>query len=125
LQKFRKERRRTPADCFECGNTTHFITDCPKQKKIDSNKHNYTNWNDSNNRGDDKKKYCFRDKKKKKKKLQKIMFQVYAALSDFDFSSDDSSSSEEDEKVKRKQDDFTGLCLMGKSSKTSPTLTLM
>jgi hypothetical protein len=36
-------------------------------------------------------------------------------LSDFDFSSDDSSSSEEVEKVKRKQDDFTGLCLMGKS----------
>jgi hypothetical protein len=38
-------------------------------------------------------------------------------LSDFDFSSDDSSRPEEDEKVKRKQDDFTGLCLMGKSSK--------
>jgi hypothetical protein len=38
-------------------------------------------------------------------------------LSDFDFSSDDSSSSEEDEKVKHKQDDFTSLCLMGKSSK--------
>jgi hypothetical protein len=38
-------------------------------------------------------------------------------LSDFDFSSDDSSSSEEDEKVKHKQDDFTGLCLMDKSSR--------
>jgi hypothetical protein len=36
-------------------------------------------------------------------------------LSDFDFSSNDSSSSEEDEKVKRKQGDFMGLCLMGKS----------
>jgi hypothetical protein len=36
-------------------------------------------------------------------------------LSDFNFSSDDSSNSEEDEKVKRKQDDFTGICLMGKS----------
>jgi hypothetical protein len=34
-----------------------------------------------------------------------------------DFSSDDSSSSEEDEKVKRKPGDFTGLCLMGKSSR--------
>jgi hypothetical protein len=44
------------------------------------------------------------------------MFQVCAALSDYDFSSDDSSSSEEDEKVKRKPDDFTGLCLLGKSS---------
>jgi hypothetical protein len=38
-------------------------------------------------------------------------------LSDFDFSSDDSSSSEEDEKFKRKQGDFTVLCLMGKSSR--------
>jgi hypothetical protein len=39
------------------------------------------------------------------------------ALSDFDFSSNDSSSSEEVEKVKREQGDFTGLCLIGKSSK--------
>jgi hypothetical protein len=46
------------------------------------------------------------------------MSQACAALSDFDFSSDDSSSSEEDEKVKRKQGNFTGLCLMGKSSRT-------
>jgi hypothetical protein len=38
-------------------------------------------------------------------------------LSNFNFSSDDSSSSEEDEKVKCKQADFTGLCLMGKSSR--------
>jgi hypothetical protein len=38
-------------------------------------------------------------------------------LSDFDFSSDDSSSSEEDDEAKRKQDDFTGLCLMGKFSR--------
>jgi hypothetical protein len=41
---------------------------------------------------------------------------VFATLSDFDFSSEDSSSSEEDEKIKCKKDDFTGLCLMGKSS---------
>jgi hypothetical protein len=40
-----------------------------------------------------------------------------ATLSDLDFSSDDSSSSEEDEKVKHKTGDFTGLCLMGKSSR--------
>jgi hypothetical protein len=45
------------------------------------------------------------------------MSRAYASLSNFDFSSDDFSSSEEDEKVKRKQDDFTGLCLMGKSSR--------
>jgi hypothetical protein len=40
-----------------------------------------------------------------------------AALSDIDFSSDDSSSFEEDERPKRKTGDFTGLCLMGKSSR--------
>jgi hypothetical protein len=50
-------------------------------------------------------------------KFQKIMSQACTVLSDFDFSSDDSSSSEEDEKVKCKQDDFTDLCLMGKSSR--------
>jgi hypothetical protein len=38
-------------------------------------------------------------------------------MSDFNFSSDDSSSSKEDEKVKHKQGNFTGLCLMGKSSR--------
>jgi hypothetical protein len=42
---------------------------------------------------------------------------VCATLSDFDFSSDDSSNSEEDGKVKRKQVNFTSLCLMGKSSR--------
>jgi hypothetical protein len=42
---------------------------------------------------------------------------VCAALSDLDFSSDDSSNSEEDERPKRKTGDFTGLCLMGKSSR--------
>jgi hypothetical protein len=114
LHKFHKERRRSPRGCFECGNTTHIIADCPKRKKLySSNKYNYTNPNDSSNKGDERKKYCFGDKKKK---FQKIMSRACAALSDFDFSSDDSACSEENEKVKRKQDDFTGLCLMGKSS---------
>jgi regulator of replication initiation timing len=45
-----------------------------------------------------------------------MMSRACAALSDLDFSSDDSSSSEEDERPKRKTDDFTDLCLMGKSS---------
>jgi hypothetical protein len=45
------------------------------------------------------------------------MSRACAALSNFNFFSDDSSSSEEDEKVKHKQDDFTGLYLMGKSSR--------
>jgi hypothetical protein len=44
-----------------------------------------------------------------------MMSRACAALSDLDFFSDDSSSSEENEKVKRKPDDFTGFCLMGKS----------
>jgi hypothetical protein len=114
LHKFRKERRRSPRGCFECGDTTHFIADCPKRKKFDSsNKYNYNNQNDSSDKGEGKKKYHFGDKKKK---FQKMMSRACAALSDLDFSSDDSSSSEEDERPKRKTGDFTGLYLMGKSS---------
>jgi hypothetical protein len=115
LHKFRKERRRSPRGCFKCGDTTHFITDCPKRKKLNSssNKYEYTKRNDYS-KGDDKKKYYFGDNNKK---FQKIMSRACAALIDFDFSSDDSSSSEEDEKFKRKPGDFTGLCLMGKSSR--------
>jgi hypothetical protein len=114
LHKFHKERRRSPWGYFECGDTSHFITDCPKRKKLDSssNKYDYTKRNDYS-KGNNKKKYWFRDKKKKK--LQKMMSRTCAALSDLNFSSDDSSNSEEDEKVKRKPDDFTSLCLMGMS----------
>jgi hypothetical protein len=32
LHKFCKERRRSPRGYFKCGDTTHFITDCPKRK---------------------------------------------------------------------------------------------
>jgi hypothetical protein len=102
LHKFHEERRRSPRGCFECGDTTHFITYCPKWKKLDAS---------FSYKGEGKKKYRFRNKKKK---FQKMMFRACATFSDFDFSSDDSSSSEEDEKTKRKIDDFTGLCLMGK-----------
>jgi hypothetical protein len=72
LHLFRKERRRSPRGCFECGDTTHFVADCPKRKNLDSssNKYNYNNWNNSSSKGNDKK-YCFRDDKKKK--FQKIM----------------------------------------------------
>jgi hypothetical protein len=119
MHKFRKETRRSHRGCFECDNTTHFIDDCPKRKKLDSsNKYDHTNQNDYS-KDDNKKKNRFGDKKKTKK-FQKIMSRACAALNDFDFSSDDSSSSEEDEKVKRKQGDFTSLCLMGKSSKSIP-----
>jgi hypothetical protein len=41
LHKFYKERRRSPKGCFECGDTTHFITDCPKRKKLDSSSNKY------------------------------------------------------------------------------------
>jgi hypothetical protein len=117
LHRFRKERRRSLRGCFECGNTTHFIADCPKWKKLNSsNKYNYNNLNDSSNKGEGKKKYRFRDKKEKKK-FQKMMPRACAALSDLDFFNDDSSSSDEDEKPKRKTGDFTGICLMGKYSR--------
>jgi hypothetical protein len=107
LHRFRKERRRSPRGYFECTDTTHFIADCPKRNKLESSssKYDYTKRNDYN-KGNDKK-YRFGDKKKKK--FQKMMSQACAALSDLDFSSDDSS--------KRKMGNFTGLCLMGKSSR--------
>jgi hypothetical protein len=67
LYKFHKDRRRSPRGCFECGDTTHFIANCSKRKKFDSSKkYDYTNWNDSNSRGDNKKKNHFRDNNKKK-----------------------------------------------------------
>jgi hypothetical protein len=73
LHKLHRERRRSPKGCFKCGDTTHFITDCPKRKRFDSsNKYNYANQNDSSNKGDNRKKNRFRDKKKKNK-FQKIM----------------------------------------------------
>jgi hypothetical protein len=92
LHKFRNERRRSPRGCFECGDTTHFIADCPKRKKLDSStyKYDYSKWNDYS-KGDKKKKHRFGDKKKKKK-FQKMMSRACVALSDLDFSSNDSSS---------------------------------
>jgi hypothetical protein len=67
LHKFRKERRRSPRGCLECGDTTHFIADCPKRKKFDSsNKYNYNNHNDSSDKGESKKNYLFGDKTNKK-----------------------------------------------------------
>jgi hypothetical protein len=119
LHRFHKERRRSPRDNFKCGDTTHFIVDFPKRKKLDSssNKYDYTKWNNYG-KGNNKKKYRFRDKKKK---FQKIMSRVCAALSDLNFSSDDSSSSEKDERPKRKTGDFIGLCLMGKSFRPHAT----
>jgi hypothetical protein len=42
LHKFCKERRRSPRGCFECDDTTHFIAECPKRKKLDSSSNNTT-----------------------------------------------------------------------------------
>jgi hypothetical protein len=53
LHRFRRDRRRSLRGCFECNDTTHFIVDCPKRKKL--------------GKCEGKKKYRFRDKKKKKK----------------------------------------------------------
>jgi hypothetical protein len=62
LHRFRNERRRSLRGCFKCGDTTHFIADCPKRKKFNSsNKYNYNNQNDSNDKGEGKKKYHFGD----------------------------------------------------------------
>jgi hypothetical protein len=76
LHKFHKERRRSPRSCFKCSDTTHFIVDYPKRKKLDSfNKYNNNNsHNNFSNKGDDKKEYHFGDNKKKK--FQKIMSRV-------------------------------------------------
>jgi hypothetical protein len=88
MHKFQKERRRNSQGCFECGNTTHFIINCPMRKKYDYSKRNY---------------YSNKNDYKKKRNIKKIMSQVCAALSDFDFSSEDLSSSEEDENINYKK----------------------
>jgi hypothetical protein len=51
FHKFHKQRCRSPSGCFECGDTTHFIVDCPKRKKFDSsNNYDYGNRNDCHTR---------------------------------------------------------------------------
>jgi hypothetical protein len=116
---FRKERRRSSRGYFECGDTTHFIADCPKRKKFDSsNKYNYNNQNNSSDKGEGKKKYRFEDKKKKKKKkFQKMMSRACV--------SDDSSSSKEDERPKCKMMTSPAFTSWASHRGTSPTLTPM
>jgi hypothetical protein len=124
MHKFQKERRRgsqKSRGCFKCGDITHFIADRPKRKKYDySNQNDYSNKNDNKNAY--KKKNHFGDNNNKKN-IKKIMSRACATLSDFNFSNEDLSSSEEDEKVnyKKKEGDFTGLCLLtkGRSSRNN------
>jgi hypothetical protein len=99
MHKFQKERRRGSQNS----------RGCPKRKKYDD-----SNKNDYNNKNDYTKKNLLGDKKNKN--IKKIMSRACASMSNFDFSSEDSSSSEEDAKVnyKKKEGDFTGLCLMTK-----------
>jgi hypothetical protein len=67
LHKFWKDRRRSPRGYFECRDTTHFIANYPKRKKLNSsNKYDYNNWNDYN-KGDKKKKNRYGDNNNKKK----------------------------------------------------------
>jgi hypothetical protein len=73
LHKFHKERTRSLRGCFECDDTTHFIADCQKRKKLDSsNKYDYTNRNDYN-KSDNKKENRFGDKKKKKRPRLRVL----------------------------------------------------
>jgi hypothetical protein len=68
FHKFCKESR-SPRGCFECGDTTHFIADSPKRKRLDSsNKYDYTKQNDYN-KGDEKKKHRFRERRRSSRKL--------------------------------------------------------
>jgi hypothetical protein len=73
LHKFRKERRRSRRGFFECGDTTHFIADCPKRKKFDSTKYDYTNRNDSSNKGDNKKNETRRRRSSRRSCLERVL----------------------------------------------------
>jgi hypothetical protein len=84
LHKFRKERRRSPRGCFKCGDTTHFIADYPKRKKLDSsNKYDYTNQNNYS-KGDNKKKLDSTsledDEKSSASKVTSLAFASWANL---------------------------------------------
>jgi hypothetical protein len=68
LHKFRKKRRRSPRGCFDCGDTTHFIIDCPKRKKLNSSyKYDYANQNNYSNNDNNTKKNRFGDNNNMKK----------------------------------------------------------
>jgi hypothetical protein len=64
LHKFRKGRRRTPRGCLECGNTTHFITDCPKRRSLTPTSMTIPTRMTATTKGDHKKKNRFGDNNK-------------------------------------------------------------
>jgi hypothetical protein len=97
MHKFQKERRRNSWNsrgCFECRDTTHFSTDCPKRMKWE-----YSNKKDHNNKNDNKNNYTKKNRfgDGNRRNIQKIMSWACATLSE------DSSSSEEDEKINYKK----------------------
>jgi hypothetical protein len=123
LHRFCKERRRSPRGCFECGDTTHFIADYPKRKKLDSssNKYDYTKWNDYS-KGDDKKKYRFGDKKKK---FQKMMSRACAALAASTSPMTTPPAQRKMRGLSTRQATSPAFVPWAKHCNTSPTLTLM
>ena len=118
--------------CFECGDSDHYVADCPKKKgKNDYVKRNdYSKKYDSHNHFDNKKKNHYSRRDKASRKIKKAIARAYvAALSDVDFSSSSggSSSSEDEEarpKGKKKNNDFTGLCFMARATRSSLTSTV-
>jgi hypothetical protein len=119
LYRFRKERR-SPRGCFECGDTTHFINDCPKRKKFDSS-NKYNNQNESSDKGEGKKKYYFGDKKKKK--FQNMMSRACAALSDLNFSATTPPASRRMRGPSTKRATSPAFASWASRRGTSPTLT--
>jgi hypothetical protein len=131
LHKFCKERRRSPRGCFECGDITHSSPTAPRRRSstppssttIVTGTTLVTSTTTPSGMTTAKamtRRSTTSGTRRRRRSSRKIMSRACTALSDFDFSSDDSSSSEEDEKIKRKPGDFTGLCLMGKSSRNIP-----
>jgi hypothetical protein len=115
LHKLCKKRRRSPKGCFECDDTTHFIDDCPKRKKLDSYPTSTTTPSGmTTTRVTTRRSTALGQQEEQ---IPEDDLPSVCCLSDLEFSNDDSSNSEQDEKVKHKLGDFTSLYLMGKSSK--------
>ena len=82
--------------CFECGNSDHYVADCPKKKgKNDYVKRNdYNEKYDSYNRFDKKKKNHYSRREKASRKIKKAITRAcVASLSDVNFSSSSGGSS--------------------------------